>query len=159
MPSVSAAAFVRKAFAEVVVTATAPVLAAVIGVPTVPMSPLPLVRLIVVPADSVNAPERVMVPTPFAVKFNVVVVAAPTLAPMLMLPLLEVASVTVPEVDWETVLLMVRPVPPVMEIAPVVAVTVPVVAVPNALTVKLRTPAVMVKPVLVKLPPLFNCKL
>lgn len=150
---------VKKAFPEVVVTATAPVLAAVIGVPTVPISPDPLVRLMVVAADKVKAPERVMVPTPLAFKLSVVVVTAPTLAPMLMLPLFEVAKVTVPDVDWETVLLMVSPVPPVMEIEPVVAVTVPVVALPNALTVKVLVPAVIVSPVFVKSPPLFNTKL
>lgn len=150
---------VKKAFPEVVVTATAPVLAAVIGVPTVPISPDPLVRLMVVAADKVKAPERVMVPTPLAFKLSVVVVTAPTLAPMLMLPLFEVAKVTVPDVDWETVLLMVSPVPPVIEIEPVVAVTVPVVALPNALTVKVLVPAVIVSPVFVKSPPLFNTKL
>ena len=158
-PKVRAAALVRNALAELVVTVTAPVLAAVIGVPTVPISPDPLVRFMVVPADRVKAPERVIVPIPLAFKLSVVVVAAPVLAPILMLPLLEVASVTVPDDDCDTVPLIVRPVPPVIEIVPVVAVTVPVVALPRALTVRFRVPRVSVSPELVKSPPLLSWKL
>lgn len=149
MPKVSAAALVKKTLPLEVVAVTAAVLAAVIGVPTVPMSPLPDVRLIVVPAERVKAPDRVMVPLPFAVKLRVVVVAAPTLAPMLILPLLEVARVVVPDVVCCTVLSIVRPVPPVMEIVPVVAVTVPVVAVPRTATVKFLAPRVSVNVALV----------
>ena len=76
-------------------------------------------------------------------------VAAPVFAPMLIAPLFEVASVTVPEVDCDTALSTVRPVPPVIDIVPVVAVTVPVVAVPRALTVRVLVPRVIVCPALV----------
>lgn len=128
---------------------TVPLPLTVIGVPDEPMSPEPPVKLIVLDAVSVKAPERVMVPDPLAERFSVVVVEAPTLAPMLMLPLLDVARVTVPDEDCDTVLLIVSPVPLVIEIAPVVAVTPPVIAFPKTPTVKLLVPRVCVNPLFV----------
>lgn len=79
--------------------------------------------------------------------FKVVTVAAPVLALMAILPLLEVARVMVPEVDWETTPSAVSAVPPVMEMVPVVAVTMPVLAVPRAVTVRGLAPRVIVCPV------------
>lgn len=113
-----------------------------IGVPTVPISPVPDWRAIVVP-ETVTLPVLVMAPEPLAVIF--VVVPPPTLALIAIAPLLVVARVTVPPEVTVTADEAVNPTP-VMDTVVLPPVTAPVLAVPKADTVRVLVPRVIVCP-------------
>lgn len=111
-----------------------------IGVPTEPMSPVPEDRFEVVPV-MVKAPVWAILPEPLACTFATA--PPPTLALRLIDPLLLVAKVMVPLV-MVTAPETTNPVPPVMETVVFPPETVPVLALPKALTVRVFVPRVMV---------------
>lgn len=115
-----------------------------IGVPTLPISPVPEDRLTVL-LFTVKAPPKVMSPVPLACRF-VVVAPPPVLALMVMLPLLVVASVTVPP-DVAVTLPLALIEAPVMEIVVLPPVTVPVDIAPRDVAVSVLVPNVIVCPV------------
>lgn len=113
------------------------------GVPTVPIFPVPDERFTTSP-ETVE-PPLIMFPEPFALILDVSPIC-PTSALRVMFPLLEVASVMVPPLPvMLTTPLTVKPVPPVTEIvvAPL-PLMVLVVAVPSALIVRVLEPIVSV---------------
>lgn len=130
-----------------------------IGVPTVPIEPVPDVK-VSVPVVRVTAPVLVIVPEPLALRLMVPAAPVEALAVMEMpelLPLVAKLTVAVPEID---IALLTVSVPPELTVTllvvPLTAPRLVVLEEPNVLMVRDLLPRVIVCPDDVNAPPLLN---
>ncbi len=161
VPIVTAPALLTSAVPGLPALAVMVVAAVKIGVPEEPIAPVPEVRF-TVGAVKVTAPDRVMVPEPLADTLILPEVPELILTPSEMLELLaDVDRLTAEAPDMVIALLLVK-VPPELTVTdPEVPVIVPSVVVLDAPTVvidRFFVPVVMVCPLELNVPPLFNCK-